>query len=84
MKHESRTIGQSRTFALAVCIRLEVTWWPSARSLSHFQLWDNAVRECKGRSRWYVLRRWGRSYQQVVLKRDRALRDLLAVRRCGQ
>lgn len=77
MKHESRTIGQSRTWALALCIRLEVTWLPSDNSLCHFLKWDNAVRECKGRSWWYVFRRYRLSFVAVVNKRDQALRDLL-------
>lgn len=78
MKQESRTIGQSRTWARALCGHLEKTWRPCDTLLAHFQRWDAAVRECRGKPRWYLVRRYRQlSYEAVVLKRDKALRDLL-------
>ena len=77
MKGESRTIGQSRTFARGVCMRLEGTWQPSVGSLERYQHYFEAVRKARTRKAWAVFLRHGCSLARLMDRREKALAEAL-------
>ncbi|TDB66843.1 hypothetical protein [Arundinibacter roseus] len=76
MKHESKTIGQSRTWAAALCGQLEDSSGLEA-SAALFVFWEWAVRESKNKSPWLVYLRWGCSRPKLIRKRDDAMKEYL-------
>lgn len=70
MKHESRTIGQSRTWAHDLCGRLE-------RWARCFEYWDQAVEDSKNLYFWQVKRRWGCGRKRLLARRQDGINILL-------
>lgn len=77
MKHESRTINQSRTWAAVLCAGLEKCYMPSNEQIAFYEVWYRAERECRSKGWFYCMRRYHRPYATIVQLRDHALRDLL-------
>lgn len=70
MKHESKTIGQSRTWAYDLCGRLE-------RSARCFEYWDKAVEDSKTMYFWQVKARWGCCKKRLLGRRQEGINILL-------
>ena len=68
MKPESKTIGQSRTWAHNLCGALESSFgrWETASEVRLYEFWDNAWRQSQGQPYYKVLLRWGRTPSQLA------------------
>jgi hypothetical protein len=77
MKHESRTIGQSRTWAHELLGRLERDWEPPADALAHYQHWFKAVRKARSWKAWAVRSKYWCSLATLMERRDKALAKVI-------
>lgn len=70
MKPESKTIGQSRTWAHSLCVQLE-------KSSKLFGFWDTAVEDSRQLPFWQVYRRYGCCRKTLLKKRKEAMESFL-------